>query len=118
MKRLTRTLLTTFLLATPAFAHDPKEHKGPRVEGEVVSVTGTRLEVATKDGPVAVTLSPETTVERGDAGETASKEDLKLGQHVTVVGHKLASGGIAASSVHLLGSHEGGGAQHDHAGQE
>jgi hypothetical protein len=118
MKRLTCTVFATFLLANPAFAHDPKEHKGPRVEGEIVSVTGTRLEVGTKDGPVSVTLSPETSVERGDAGGRASKEDLKPGLHVTVVGHKLAGGGLAASSVHLLGDHEDGGNKHDHAGQK
>lgn len=118
MKRLTRTVLATFLLATPAFAHDPKEHKGPRVEGEIVSLTGTRLEVGTTNGPVSVILSPETRVERGEAGRKASKEDLKPGQHVTVVGQKLASGGLAASSVHLHGEDEGGGNKHDHVGQK
>lgn len=65
-----------------------------------------------------MTLTPETSVERGDAGGQASKDDLKPGQHVTVVGHKLAGGGLAASSVHLLGDHEDGGKPHDHAGQK
>lgn len=118
MKRFTCILLATFLLATPAFAHDPKEHKGPKVEGEVVSVTETRLDVRTKDGPVSVKLSPETTVERGNAGDKASKGDMKPGHHVMVVGHKLAGGGLVASSVHLLGSHEDGGKGHNHAAQK
>ena len=62
MNRFHFFLIVTILAATPAFAHDPKFHKGPKVEGVVVSVDGNRLHVVTKSETVAVTLSPVTTI--------------------------------------------------------
>jgi len=111
MKRIILALCTTLLLASPAFAHDPKLHKGPKVEGKVVSLKGDHLEVATKDGTVSVTLSPETKYEQGATGEQATKSALKEGEHVMVVGHKLESGEIAASEVMV---HAESGHPHDH----
>lgn len=103
MKRLIHTLIATALFATPALAHDPKLHKGPKVEGEVISVTGNRLEVGTKGGAVAVTLTPETKFEQGEGGAKAAKSDLKEGRHVMVSGRKLGSGEFAASEVMIRG---------------
>lgn len=116
MYRLKYSLLVTLILSTPALAHDSKHHTGPKVEGEVVSRTGSRLGVGTKEGVVAVALSPETTVERGEGGERVDKAALEPGQHVVVVGHKLAGGELAASSVLIVGGHDEG--SHGHAGQK
>jgi hypothetical protein len=107
MKRLIPLLAATALVATPALAHDPKLHKGPKVEGKVVAVRGNRLEVGTNDGTVAVTLSPETKYEQGKGGEAATKSALKEGQHVMVAGHKLAGGEFAASEV-MIHAGDGG----------
>lgn len=104
MKRTSYALLATLLLASPALAHDPKLHKGPKVSGKVVSINGDRLEVATDSGPVAVTLTPETTYEAGADGEPATKAALMEGQSVMVSGHKLESGTLAASEVMIHGS--------------
>ena len=103
MKRLMHALIAIALLVAPAFAHDPKLHKGPKVEGRVVSVKGNQLEVGTNDGTVAVTLSPETKYEQGAEGKKAEKSVLKEGQHVMVSGHKLESGEFAASEVMIHG---------------
>lgn len=112
MKRIVLPLCLSLLLASPAFAHDPKLHKGPKVEGKVVSLRGDHLEVDTKAGTVSVTLSPETKYEQGDAGGQATRSAIKEGAHVMVVGHKLESGEIAASEVMV---HAEGDLTHDHA---
>ena len=114
MKRTLVTLSITLLLASPAFAHDPKLHKGPKVEGKVVSLKDDHLVVETKDGTVSVTLSPETKYEQGAAGEKATRGDLKEGQHVMVMGHKLDSGAVGASEVMVHGN--GDHAHDEHAG--
>ena len=99
MKRFIHILIATAVFAPPAFAHDPKLHKGPKVEGKVVSVTADRLKVATKGGTVAVTLTPETKYEKGEEGEKTAKDTLRAGQHVMITGHKLESGELAAADV-------------------
>lgn len=104
MKRVSLFLVVIALFVSPAFAHDPKLHKGPKVEGKVVAVKENRLEVGTNDGTVAVTLSPETKYEFGAAGEKAEKSALREGQHVMVSGHKLESGAFAASEVMIHGN--------------
>lgn len=113
MKRLIHTLIATALFASPALAHDPKLHKGPKVEGEVTSVTGNRLQVGTQGGTVTVILTPETKFEQGEAGAKAAKSDLKEGRHVMVSGRKLGSGEFAAAEVMIHGG--GGGEAMPHA---
>lgn len=118
MKRIIYLLIAPALFAIPAFAHDPKLHKGPKVEGEVVSLQGDRLEVRTPGGDVPVTLTPETAIEQGQAGEKAERSALKKGQHVTASGHKLAGGGFTATSVTVHGGHDESGKPHPHGGNE
>jgi hypothetical protein len=76
------------------------------VEGVVVSVDGNRLHVVTKSETVAVTLSPETTIEQASDGKQDEKSSLRKGQHVMVVGHKLESGEFVASEVMIHGDHD------------
>lgn len=106
MKRLIPLLAATVLVATPALAHDPKLHRGPQVEGKVVSLKGDELEVGTRDGNVAVALSSETKYERGTVGEKATKGDLQAGDRVMVSGHKLESGKFAAAEVMIHGDQD------------
>ena len=115
MKRLIHILVATALFASPAFAHDPKLHKGPKVEGRVVAVSGDRLEVGmTKGGTVAVYLTDETKYEQGAGGAKAARSALREGQHVMVSGHKLASGKFAASEVMIHADADGESKPHGH----
>ena len=114
MKRLIFAFIASALFDSPALAHDPKLHKGPKVEGKVVSVEGNRLQVGTNDGTVAVTLSPETKYEEGPAGAKAEKLALHEGQHVMVSGHKLESGEFVASEVMIHGGHADDAKPHSH----
>jgi hypothetical protein len=100
MKRVIYMLIATALSATSALAHDPKLHTGPKVEGKVISIKGDRLEVGSKDGVVAVTLSPETTY----GGPKAARSALKPGQEVMVSGRNLANGEFAAAEVMIHGA--------------
>lgn len=106
MKRIGQVLVVSLCFATSAFAHDPKMHKGPKVEGDVVAVQSDRIDLKTPDGVVAVTLAPETSYEEGDAGNKADRSALKKGQHVTVAGHKLPNGGLVAAMVMIGGAHD------------
>lgn len=114
MKLYIHMLLTTALMASPALAHDPKLHRGAKVVGKVISVTGNRVEVETTSGTVAVTLYPETSYEQGDAGVDAAKVMLQPGQHVMVSGHKLESGDFAATGVMIDSDDEGETKPHGH----
>lgn len=99
MNRLIHILIATALFASPAFAHDPKLHKGPKVAGKIVAVKGDRLEVGTAGGTVSVYLTDETKYEQDADGAKAARSALREGQHVMVSGHKFASGKFAAAEV-------------------
>lgn len=98
-----KTLLTTIVLMMAlsgnAFAHDAKSHKGPMIEGKLVSIEKDRASLETDKGKVMVTLSPETKFEVGMDGEKGERSQLKEGQYLMVMGHKLESGEFAASEV-------------------
>jgi hypothetical protein len=95
MKQLVVVLLSLFLLPTSmAFAHDPSRHKGPKIDGTVRAVESTSMTVETAHGNVLVRLTPETTHSSGNNAR------VKVGERVTVVGHKLSGGEFAATEVH------------------
>ena len=109
MKRLFLTTLLILGLIAPSIlkAHEPSKHKGKATEGEIVSVGGDRFEMKTATGNVTVTFSDKTKFEHGD--QAATKDHLKKGEHVSVIGTKLASGELVAREVLLgaSGSHKG-----------
>ena len=116
MKQLLLPSVVLFLsLTTSAFAHDEKLHKGPMIEGKLLSISGDIAFVETKGGKVSVALSSETKFEAGTEGNAAKKSDLKEGQHVMVSGHKLESGELAATGVMI---HSESGAGHKREGSE
>ncbi len=114
MKRLIHTLIATALFASPAFAHDPKLHKGPKVEGKVVSMKGDRLELGAPGSSVPVYLTDETRYEQGEGGAKAARSALREGQRVVVHGRKLASGKFVASEVMIHADADGESKPHGH----
>jgi hypothetical protein len=94
-------LACAFLAASLAFAHDASLHKGKATEGEVVSVTGAKMELKTATGPLTVTLSDKTKYEHGN--QTATKNHLQKGEHVSVFGTKLPTGELVAREI-LIGA--------------
>lgn len=96
MKHLAIILFSLFLLPiTMAFAHDPSQHKGPKIDGTVRAVESTSMTVETAHGNVLVRLTPETTHSGGKNGS------VKVGERVTVIGHKLPGGEFGATEVHI-----------------
>lgn len=105
-------------LAMPfrAWAHDPSKHKGKATQGEVVSIAGDRIELKTAKGVKRVNLTDQTKFEHGD--QKMTKEDLKQGDKVKVIGTTLASGEIVAQEVLMTGPQAHGahqkGSEHKH----
>ena len=102
------TLLILGLIGPPLVkAHEPSKHKGKATEGEIVSLAGDRFEMKTATGNVTVTFSDKTKFEHGD--QAATKDHLKKGEHVSVIGTKLPTGELVAREVLLgaSGSHKG-----------
>lgn len=96
------TVLFIALLAPSlAVAHDASLHKGKPTNGEVVSISGDKLELKTATGPITVTLNEKTKYEHGN--QTAAKSHLQKGERVTVFGTKLATGELVAKEV-LIGA--------------
>jgi hypothetical protein len=110
VSRLWITLLFLALIVVPAsaWAHDASKHKGKATQGEVLSVSGDRIELKTATGTKTVTLTDQTKFEHGN--KTMTREDLKKGDQVKVVGTTLASGEIVAREVLMAGPE----AQHTH----
>lgn len=106
-------ILTGFIGTTVVMAHDPSQHKGTPTKGEVLSVTGDRIEVKTDKGVTTITLNDKTTFERGKAKVSVS--DFKKGDRVVVLGTTLASGEIVAKEVLLDAGVPAAGQKHDQA---
>lgn len=92
------SLAAVLLVASGALAHGEEYHeKG--LEGSVVALAGDVLTVRTASGPVAVTLTEETSIVSGD--KRRGREALQPGSRVTVHGSKLPGGGMVAREVIL-----------------
>ena len=91
------TILAITLMIPLARAHDASLHKGKATTGEVVSVSGDKLEMKTSTGPVTVTLNDKTKYEHGT--KAAAKSHLQKGQRVSVFGTKLGTGELVAREV-------------------
>lgn len=80
--------------SAPAFAHGNETH----VMGVVKSVNGDKVTVTTSKGDITVALDSKTTITRGD--ETATRDDLKVGERV-VIHAKKEKGELIATAVKL-----------------
>ena len=86
-------------LAAPVLltAHDAKLHKGKATVGEIVAVSGDRLEIKTDAGAKTVLLDAKTKIEKGN--QKAAAADLKKGDQVSVFGTTLASGELVSREI-------------------
>lgn len=110
-KLLATSILTGFMGAAVLMAHDPSQHKGTPTKGEVVSITGDRIQVKTEKGMKTIILNDKTTFERGKA--KASLSDFKKGDRVAILGTTLTSGEIVAREVLLDSAVAASGQKHD-----
>ena len=96
-------MLLFFALLVPSAvrAHDPSQHKGKGVQGEIVSIENDRIELKTSKGTKIVKLNDKTKLEHGN--QKMAKEDLKKGNQVKVIGTTLASCEIVAREVLMVG---------------
>lgn len=85
-----------------AWAHDPSKHKGKATIGEVTSVGDDRLELKTATGTKTIMITETTKFERGN--EKIVKDDLKVGDQVTLFGTTLATGEVVAREILLTKS--------------
>jgi len=103
-------LFLALLIPSIAPAHDPSKHKGKGTKGEIVSMTGDRIELKTSAGAQAVTINDKTKFERGN--DQVTKADLKKGDQVTVFGTKLATGELVARQILLASPEQPDGREH------
>ena len=100
-----RLVLCTIALAslTPfrLGAHDPSQHKGKAITGEIVSLAEDRFELKTAGGRASVTFTSKTKFEH--EGRPAGKSHLGRGERVSVIGTRLPTGEIVAREV-LMGA--------------
>lgn len=98
---MNRTLLSglmlSILLASPAWAHDAKYHKGKPVEGTVQDTRADGFDLKTEKETIKVTYDKELNVEHGDSHVT--REAIHAGDKVGVLGTRLASGDLVAHEV-------------------
>jgi hypothetical protein len=83
-------------------AHDPSKHKGKATIGEVTSIGDDRFELKTSTGSKTVMITETTKFERGN--EKIVKDDLKVGDQVTLFGTTLATGEVVAREILLTKS--------------
>src|SRR6266516_789761 len=94
-------IIITLFASALASAHDASLHKGKPTAGEILSVTGEKMQIQAATGPITVVLSNKTKYEHGN--QTVTKSHLKTGEHVSVFGTKLPTGELVASEV-LIGA--------------
>ena len=102
MNRRVFAMATLFglLLVSPAAAHDPSQHKGRQIRGEVVSAGADRLEMKTADGKLVVTFTDKTKFEHSN--QQVTREHVKPGTKVAVIGTKLPTGELVAKEILLM----------------
>lgn len=115
MKRLLLMFFATLIFISPVLAHDKEAHKGPKIEGKLLSLQGNKAEVQTKSQKVTVLLSAETKYELGAEGKPSTKTELKPGSDVMVHGHKLESGEFGATEIMINAAASG---EHDDDGDD
>ena len=95
------TALCLFLVITvsSARAHDASQHKGKPVTGTVSSVNNDTLVLSTGTGPLNVTLTPNTKIERGE--QDAGRAALVNGAGVAIFGTKVPGQGLVAKEIVL-----------------
>ena len=108
MKRLLLIFFATLIFINPALAHDKEAHKGPKIEGKLLSLQGNKAEVQTASRKVTVLLSAETKYELGAEGKPSTKTELKPGSDVMVHGHKLETGEFGATEIMINAAASGG----------
>ena len=92
-------LALSLLIGTSAQAHDAKLHKAPMLSGVITSLQNDKVSIKTDKGEVLIALMPETKYEAGMDGKKAERANLKVGQELMVMGHKLEDGEFAAAEV-------------------
>lgn len=95
-------LSAALVLAQNALAHD-QAMQGKATHGTVTAVRDEHLTVKTESGPLEVTLTDETKIERDE--KAVGREALTTGAHVAVFGTKVPGQGLVAKEI-VLG--EGG----------
>ena len=98
-------LCAALAISSPAWAHDKSMHQGKPTHGTVKALSGDTLSLDTEDGEVAVVLTKETKVERGE--KAAGREVLVAGAQVAVFGTKVPGEGLVATEV-LVGDGSAG----------
>lgn len=78
-------------------AHEQSLHKGHPTEGRVASVSENGFVLDTDKGNVSVTLTDTTTMARGE--KPITRKDIRPGDHVSVLGTKLATGELVAHEI-------------------
>lgn len=103
--RLAFTLWLAALGALSAWGHDPAQHKGKPLEGQVMEAGEGQFVLKTSTGEKTVIVSAETQYETSEG--KASAAAVKKGAHVTVFGTILASGEMVAKEVIVGKPNEG-----------
>lgn len=99
--------IVSFCLTAAAHAHEGGEHE--HLKGTVQAIDATSITVAGKEGKASVaTIDAATKFERGK--DAAKREDVKVGEHVTVQTAK-AGDTVRATVVKI-------GAEHDEHGED
>lgn len=71
-----------------------------RVSGQIKSIDGNTLQLSTPNSVVTVTLSDTTSINKLAAG---TRDDLKVGESITVRGQPGAGGAVTAATIQVLG---------------
>ena len=94
-------MIVALAVVTLASAHDASLHKGKPTDGEIVSITGEKMQIKAAAGPVTVVLNNKTKYEHGN--QTVDMSHVQKGQKVSVFGTKLDTGELVAREI-LIGA--------------